>query len=368
MSLALLRLRTAALNAGFHTTGSHVASHLSRSLFKPASSGFSLLSRNKKFAQFAGLGVACCAAQHCLGKADDFFDHRFVTTKKPEDLVDFYGTEDFMEIFCVLPFMVQLMMRGGTFDDEGHVHTWGLTGPGELEISIEFDEPEDDTTGNDKGDTVAWFNKRENFKDVSPLFGGTTLWEMTQNFGYKRLEDGSCEVYHHGEHFEGLFPVRLIFQIHSMYVFWATKRYVNSDAFGSEDHEDEAEVLRQNIPLHAFKEFLVNLTYKVERAKEESQSQSFPTTGHDETIQKLKEATDKHHGATLPHFRTLRRRHTSMQQIHLVVEDEDTQEAIRSAMSHICEAKGMRSEPVDALDQLRKHATDSGPSSWNSED
>ena len=39
------------------------------------------------------------------------------------DLAEFYGNEDFMEIFCVLPFMVDFMMRSGTFDDNGHVHT-----------------------------------------------------------------------------------------------------------------------------------------------------------------------------------------------------------------------------------------------------
>ena len=31
-----------------------------------------------------------------------------------------------MEIFCVFPFMVDFMMRSGYFDDNGHVHTFGL--------------------------------------------------------------------------------------------------------------------------------------------------------------------------------------------------------------------------------------------------
>lgn len=309
----------------------------------------------RRIAQLGGLGVAAYTAQHHLGKKNDFFEHKFITTKKPEDLADFYGTEAFMEVFCVLPFMAQFMMRSGEFDEEGKVHTWGLTGPGELEVSIDFDEREEDTTGDGVPDTIAYFNKRESFKDVTP-FGGFTLWEMTQNFGYNRLDDGTCEVYHHGEHFEGLFPIRFLFQLHSQYVIWATKRYVNSAAFGSEDLDDDAEVIRQNVPLHVFKEFLEGLTREVEKARDEQEPQSKSAQEHEETIKQLQTISSKNYGTTLPHFRTIRRRSTNLTKLQLVVDDEETQKAIKSAMAQVGDAKGTRNEAVAALDQLKKKA------------
>ena len=109
------------------------------------------------------------------------------------------------------------------------------------------DVEEVDTTGDGEPDTLAWFNKREHFHDTAPSFlGGFTLWEMAQNFGYHLKDDGTCEVYHHGEKFQGFFLIRLIFQIHSRYVIWATEKHVNGEAFGSEDMDDEREEQRQD--------------------------------------------------------------------------------------------------------------------------
>jgi hypothetical protein len=332
----------------------HLAGH-----WLKQSQGSAPLGGNKRLFQIGGLALAGIAAQHYLGNADDFFEYKFKTTKKPEDLCDFYGTEAFMDLFCVFPFMAQFMMRGGEFDEEGNIHTWGLTGPGALEVSIQFDEREEDTTGDGQPDTIAWFNKRERFHDVSLFFGGFTLWEMTQNFGYNRLDDGTCEVYHHGEHFHGFFPVRLLFQLHASYVFWATKRFINSDEFGTEDLEDEAEVIRQNIPLHVFTEFLNGLTREVEQAREERQAQSKSTSDLDETIQQLKDlsSTTSQPNSTLPHFRTLRRRNTTLTQIQLVVDDANTEDTIRSAMEQVSSTKGRRDGPVRSLSRLQRHAT-----------
>ena len=53
-----------------------------------------------------------------VGIEKNFYEHRFLTDKDPDDLASFYGSEEFMDLFCVLPFMGTLMMRGGTFDDE----------------------------------------------------------------------------------------------------------------------------------------------------------------------------------------------------------------------------------------------------------
>jgi hypothetical protein len=254
-----------------------------------------------------GLGLG--AAQYFLGISENFFEHKFVTSKKPEDLADFYGTEDFMEVFCVLPFMVEFMLRGAEFDDNGTIHAWGLLGPGELEVSIDFDEREIDTTGDGEPDTLACFNKKEHFRDIAPSFlGGFTLWEMTQNFGYHRLEDGTCEVYHHGEKFNGLFPISLLFQLHSRYVIWATQKYVNSDAFGTEDRDSDLEEQRHNIPLHVFRKCIQGLTREVEKAKLNSEDDTKKQDKLEVSLRSLKAISSMDHMASMPRLRTCRTR------------------------------------------------------------
>eukprot|EP00618_Florenciella_parvula_P001791 CAMPEP_0119498250 /NCGR_PEP_ID=MMETSP1344-20130328/21044_1 /TAXON_ID=236787 /ORGANISM="Florenciella parvula, Strain CCMP2471" /LENGTH=301 /DNA_ID=CAMNT_0007534111 /DNA_START=417 /DNA_END=1319 /DNA_ORIENTATION=- len=200
----------------------------------------------------AGLGVSFLL-QPFFGSAEDFYDYRFITTKDPDDIAGFYGSEDFMELFCVVPFMGTLMMRGGVFDDEGTVHTAGL--PGEMLVSMEFSDED-----NEDGSTL-WFNKRENFKDV---FMGMTMWDMTQNFGFHTLPDGQIEVYHHGVYFHGHAPpfsliVRLIFQIHAMWLIYATEHHINLYAFTSETEEEEAmeHFSRSNMPLHLLVDHLI---------------------------------------------------------------------------------------------------------------
>ena len=145
--------------------------------------------------------------QWFFGSAEDFFDHRFVTTKKPDDLADFYGTEDFMQLYCVFPFMERLMMRGSYFDDDGVVHTYGISG--DMLVAMEFSDRE----ANDG--TTAHFNKRERFTDKAP-WGVGLWWDMVQNFGFTQRKDGKCEVYHHGEYFYGPWPVRVVFYLHGL--------------------------------------------------------------------------------------------------------------------------------------------------------
>jgi hypothetical protein len=201
---------------------------------------------SRRLAQQLGWGsVVMVVAQYQLGSTTDFFEHKFVTSQHPEDLADFYGTEDFVEVFCCVPFMISLMMGSAKYDDkDGTIHSWGLLGPGALEVAASFDQRRHTTTttkqqqpgtaiGDDgEPDTLSWFNKRETFQDVAPAsLGGGTLWKMTQNFGYHRRDDGTCEIYHHGESFQGIFPMRILFQLHAKYVIWATERYINSEAF-----------------------------------------------------------------------------------------------------------------------------------------
>lgn len=114
----------------------------------------------------ASFVLANLALQSQCSSAADFYDYRFTTCKDPDDLAGFYGSEAFMDIFCVLPFMGTLMMRGGEFDEEGAVHTTGF--PGTMVVSMVFSDDDDE-----EGRTV-WFNKRERFKDT--VFG-RTMWE-----------------------------------------------------------------------------------------------------------------------------------------------------------------------------------------------
>ena len=228
-----------------------------------------------------------------------------------------------------------MMMRGSTWDDDGICHAWGLAGPGNLKVSIEFEEREEDLDGDGEPDTIAWFNKRENFKEVLP-FGNILLWEMTQNFGYNRKDDGTCEIYHHGERFEGLFPIRLIFQLHAKYVAWATQRYVESKEFGAFDREEEAEVVRSNIPLFVFNEFIAGLTEQVELAREKNKDNAAMTAEHDKTLAALRRMSLRSEkDVSLAHFQTVRRHGTLKKHVTLVVDDKEAAEAIRSAMKQI---------------------------------
>ena len=315
----------------------------------------SFLRKNDNYGRYAAIAAGLVTAQYFLGEKEEFFDYRFTTDKKPEDLADFYGTEAFMDIFCVFPFMATFMMRSGEFDDDGHIHTYGLSGPGNLEVSIDFDEVEEDTCGDGEVDTITWFNKRETFEDKSPMLGGATLWRMTQNFGYHRLHNGNVEVYHNGEKFTGLFPIRLLFQAHAAYTFWATKRFITSDEFGSEELEDEADEIRQNIPAFVLKEFLHSLTSDLEALKKTTGRDAMDQ--YDNAIDKLKKISADEKKSNLAHFTTMRRRNSTLVHVRLTVEDEDTQQAIGSALEQLGEAKGDKSTAIAAVDNLKNHAT-----------
>jgi len=208
--------------------------------------------------------VGCVAGQTFFGSEEHFYDHRFVTEADPNALAEFYGNEDFMEIFCVFPFMVDFMMRSGYFDDNGHVHTFGLPPIiSNMVVSMQFDErEEEDESG--EANTVC-FNKKERFKCTDALFGNT-LWEMVQNFGYATREDGKIEVYHYGQKWSGPFFIRLIFQMHARYVIWATEQHVNSPRFlaQDEDEEDDLVAQRHNIPKHLLGQFLDGLDVDVQ--------------------------------------------------------------------------------------------------------
>ena len=59
------------------------------------------------------------------------------------------------------------------------------------------------------------------------------MWDTTWNFGYKRLSNGTCEVFHSGEYFYGPFPVRIGMYLHWQLIGYLVQKHVNSPAFGS---------------------------------------------------------------------------------------------------------------------------------------
>merc|ERR1712150_456957 len=144
--------------------------------------------------------------------------------------------------------------------------------------------------------------------------------------------DGRCEVYHNGECFRGLFPIRFLFQIHAAYVAWATERFVNSSEFGSEEYEDEAEVYRQNIPRQVFHDFIVSLTQEVQSLKDSTTTNDETKDEYDKSIEKLKELSRDDRKTNLAHFSTLHRHNSSLTRLKLVVDDSETQQTIGKAL------------------------------------
>lgn len=187
----------------------------------------------------AGLAVGTGLVHTVYGNEDNFYDKRFILDCDPDDLADFYGSENFMDLYCILPVMGTLMMRGSYFDDEGTVHTQGLPF-GELLVSMVFSDSDEDGDGSEPG---KWFNKRERFKNEA--FGGNfTMWDMVTNFGFETLADGRVMVYHHGEYFYGNLPplsliMSAVFRFHSHIVIKTTEHHLRYYAFRNDTEVDE---------------------------------------------------------------------------------------------------------------------------------
>lgn len=251
--------------------------------------------------------VTALAAQSFFGSASDFYEYRFIVKKDidPDDLASFYGSEEFMDIFCMFPFVGQLMMRGGYFDDNGVVHTYGIP-IGEMLVSMAFTDETNEESG-----SIDWFNKRERFKTV---FYGAKMWDQVSNFGFHTLDDGKIEVYHHGEYFVGRLPlislaIKMGFQAHARWVAWATEHHLNHRAFNSITDEDEEieELSRTNhmlymIKYHFWKDFKAMLGFT---SSDNDSEESFLSLDEDE---------DKADKKVLPikHKATLRKVHDSL--------------------------------------------------------
>ena len=62
-----------------------------------------------------------------------------------------------------------------------------------MRISFDITEKEERING---ADVVTFFNKRERFIQYVP-FTKILLWDQVQNYGYRRLPDGTMEASHH---------------------------------------------------------------------------------------------------------------------------------------------------------------------------
>lgn len=279
--------------------------------------------------QAGGLVGVWTSLQFLLGSQEDFFDYRFLTKADPDALADFYGTEDFMQMYCVFPFMEQLMMRGSHFDDDGVVHTYGISG--NMLVAMEFADDEDED-----GNTT-FFNKRERFTDKAP-WGVGQWWDMVQNFGFNKRPDGTCEVYHHGEFFYGPWPVRLVFELHARYLIWAAEQHVNNKHFGCKDSLEEAEEHRKNIPAAAFNEFMGQLERDIKGAMDKTTLSKEKQQQVEKVLMDIEKARLQKHNT---HFvsRTLRSRESERkvqvtpEQLQLIIENKEVRDTVKAGMN-----------------------------------
>lgn len=221
--------------------------------------GKALFTTGPGIATLATAGVGCVALQGQFGTGKDFFHHKFTTTKHPDKIVDFYSTEEFLQILGIFNFATNFVLAGVVWatDTDQKNTVWNM-------MEISFDITEREQTLADGTTVVAFFNKRERFKNYIP-WTNILLWDQVQNYGYRRRADGVIEVQHHGESFYGPWPVRLLVQLHSYYVIWATEKHINSSLFGSDDLE-AVEKQRENIPLAVMGEFISSLKLEQQKA------------------------------------------------------------------------------------------------------
>lgn len=305
--------------------------------------------------------------QHYLGTSDDFFNGSFVTEKDPDSIAEFYQAEDLLKIISIFPFIFEQVMNKVVPDCEEATVESALLNVGEthfnvqwvgMEVSfeiIEHEEPNPD--GEDP--ILKSFIRHERFIDWAPLLTDLgvkiLLWDQTWKYGFKTLEDGKIEVYHHGESFFGPWPVRLIVMMHQRYVLWACQNYINGAAFGTEDIDAQQDQMA-NIPLWKYHQLLAVLRHEKEKSleaqKNEPKQDLSAIAEHEADIAKLKELEAK----DVPVISLAKKKApvagfaTAGETVRMIVSDGDMHEALESARQ---DAKGNRAVN-DALKELTK--------------
>lgn len=277
---------------------------------------------------------------------EQFFEHKFITTKSPDDIVDFYSTEDFLQILGIFPMALNFVLSGVQWDLEKE-NT--MTVHNAMEISFTLTEREETT---ESGDTVvAFFQKEERFKNFIP-FTKIIMWDQTQQYGYERRDDGTCEVCHRGKVFFGPLPVRWIIQAHARYVIWATEKHINSPAFGNGNLEMQ-EHQRSNVPAHVFNDFLQRLQLAQQVALE---SGKIVAGGSTEDAQKtLKQIKKLQARPTERYVNAVRKSNLKRTQSNLEITDPEAKFVVESALSSLSSTKEGQVAAAAALNDLLKH-------------
>lgn len=74
--------------------------------------GKALFTTGPGLATLAGVGAGSVALQGQFGTGKDFFHHKFTTTKNPDKIVDFYSTEEFLQILGIFNFATNFVLAG----------------------------------------------------------------------------------------------------------------------------------------------------------------------------------------------------------------------------------------------------------------
>jgi len=273
---------------------------------------------------------------------DDFFEHKFITDKAADDVVDFYSTEDFLQILGVFPMAIHFVLAGVQWDTskENTMDVYNA-----MEISFEITEREETT---ENGDTVvAWFQKRERFKNFIP-FTPFLMWDQVQCYGYNRREDGKLEIFHRGEYFHGPLPIRLLVQLHARYVIWATAKHINSPVFGSGDLEMN-EHQRSNVPLHVVSDFFhrLSVAYAVATEAGKLAASAADTAQAEKTLKVLQKLREDPGTAYLTRKSNLKRSKTQIE-----MADPEAQAAVDVVLSSLGKTAAGREVAQVALDDM----------------
>ena len=74
--------------------------------------------------------VGGIAAQPYLGNQKDFFSHKFIVEKgkDPDAIVDFYSTEEFLQILGIFPFAISFVLAGVKWEEEREnaMNVWNM--------------------------------------------------------------------------------------------------------------------------------------------------------------------------------------------------------------------------------------------------
>lgn len=308
---------------------------------------------------FALLGGSI-TLQYYFGDSDDFFKGKFTTKKDPSDLSEFYQAEDLLKIIAVHPFLFGLFMNKVDPDTEMPTKDTALISLDEthfrvklfgMEVSFEIIEHEEEIDGETK---LTSFTRHERFIDWVPVladFGYKyLLWDQTWVYSFKRKDDGTVEVSHLGEKFRGPWPVRLIVFFHQYYVLWACEKYINGEAFGTEDIDKQQEQLAC-LPIHIFKEFVDKIRAEKVKSLEVLRNEPIPDTAAiaqtTETIEKLSALSESEKSTISVVMRGGRTGSVAGPvAAKLITGDEATQDVLNSAMKAV---KGGTDKAVNAV-------------------